>query len=242
MGVLGAGITAFKRWGPTVRSVWLALAAVAVTAAVIGTLVQPVDAAKARKAAAISAAKELATTPVIQRKFPELAAFGKALAAGRSANALRIGQDIVAHPARTDAEADAVLHSPEYRRPSGTAAGRFGRLAVVNPVASQLRPQIDIGALIRSIVCPILNALASGPFGAFFGPVINALKAAFGCNPPPPPTTTTTTTTTTTPSSTTTTSTSTSTTTTSTSSTTSTSTSSTSTSTSTTTCTTINPC
>ena len=41
--------------------------------------------------------------------------------------------------------------------------------------------QIDVGALIRSIVCPILDALASGPFGAFIGPIIGGLRAAFGC-------------------------------------------------------------
>jgi hypothetical protein len=41
--------------------------------------------------------------------------------------------------------------------------------------------QIDVGALIRAIVCPILNALASGPFGGFIGPVIGGLRAAFGC-------------------------------------------------------------
>jgi len=41
--------------------------------------------------------------------------------------------------------------------------------------------QIDVGALIRSIVCPILAALATGPFGGFIGPIINSLRAAFGC-------------------------------------------------------------
>ncbi len=43
------------------------------------------------------------------------------------------------------------------------------------------QPQIDVGALIRSIVCPILDSLASGPFGAFIGPIIAAFRAGFGC-------------------------------------------------------------
>ena len=34
---------------------------------------------------------------------------------------------------------------------------------------------------IRLIVCPILNALASGPLGPLIAPVINALRLAFGC-------------------------------------------------------------
>ncbi len=44
--------------------------------------------------------------------------------------------------------------------------------------------QIDPGALIRAIVCPILARLAAGPFGAFIGPTIAALQARFGCVSP----------------------------------------------------------
>jgi hypothetical protein len=48
--------------------------------------------------------------------------------------------------------------------------------------------QIDVGALIRSIVCPILTAIATGPLGSLFGliilPIINSLRAAFGCTSP----------------------------------------------------------
>jgi hypothetical protein len=47
-----------------------------------------------------------------------------------------------------------------------------------------VQPQIDVGALIRSIVCPILAALASGPLGGLIGFVINPLRAAFGCTSP----------------------------------------------------------
>jgi hypothetical protein len=41
--------------------------------------------------------------------------------------------------------------------------------------------QIDTGALIRSIVCPILDRLASGPFGPFIGNIVASLRARFGC-------------------------------------------------------------
>jgi hypothetical protein len=34
---------------------------------------------------------------------------------------------------------------------------------------------------IRLIVCPILNALATGPLGGLIGPIINQLRLAFGC-------------------------------------------------------------
>ena len=44
---------------------------------------------------------------------------------------------------------------------------------------------IDVGALIRSIVCPILfavrDAFDDGPFGGFVTPILNNLLAAFGC-------------------------------------------------------------
>lgn len=44
-----------------------------------------------------------------------------------------------------------------------------------------LTAQIDVGGLIRAIVCPILNALAFGPLGGFIGPIIAGLRASFGC-------------------------------------------------------------
>lgn len=44
--------------------------------------------------------------------------------------------------------------------------------------------QIDVGGLIRAIVCPVLSALATGPLGGFIGPVINQLRVAFGCVSP----------------------------------------------------------
>lgn len=55
--------------------------------------------------------------------------------------------------------------------------------AGVAAVGSQA--QIDVGALIRSIVCPILLALRNGPLGSLIGFVINPLLAAFGCTTSP---------------------------------------------------------
>ena len=54
-------------------------------------------------------------------------------------------------------------------------------VAAVAPSAGAAVPQIDVAALIRSIVCPLLNALATGPLGSFIGFIINALRASFGC-------------------------------------------------------------
>lgn len=49
--------------------------------------------------------------------------------------------------------------------------------------------QIDIGALIRSIVCPILvavrNAFAGTPFFGFVEAILNQLLVSFGCTPSP---------------------------------------------------------
>ncbi len=57
-------------------------------------------------------------------------------------------------------------------------------LLLQNPAEALPAAQIDIAALIRSIVCPILNSLA-GLFGSFFGafiqPIIQQLQIAFGC-------------------------------------------------------------
>ncbi len=47
--------------------------------------------------------------------------------------------------------------------------------------------QIDVGALIRQIVCPILitlrNAFAGSPFFNFVAPILNGLIIGFGCAP-----------------------------------------------------------
>ena len=41
--------------------------------------------------------------------------------------------------------------------------------------------QFDVAALIRAIVCPILNFFSTGPFASFFGAIFNGLRSAFGC-------------------------------------------------------------
>jgi len=58
-------------------------------------------------------------------------------------------------------------------------AALLALVAFPGPAAAQA--QIDVAALIRSIVCPILTALANGPLGDFIRPIINSLLAAFGC-------------------------------------------------------------
>jgi len=62
-----------------------------------------------------------------------------------------------------------------------TLAVALAALLAVIAFPGAAEAQTDIAALIRSIVCPILTALANGPFGAFIRPIINALLAAFGC-------------------------------------------------------------
>ena len=57
-------------------------------------------------------------------------------------------------------------------------------LLLQNPADAAPAAQIDVAALIRSIVCPILNSLAaafSGFFGGIVLPIIRQLQIAFGC-------------------------------------------------------------
>ena len=60
-----------------------------------------------------------------------------------------------------------------------------GPVAAVAVAGLDAAAQIDVGALIRSIVCPILfavrDAFDDGPFGGFVTPILNNLLAAFGC-------------------------------------------------------------
>ena len=66
--------------------------------------------------------------------------------------------------------------------PAGSAAVTSVSAAVAAPAA--VGAQIDVAALIRSIVCPILETLGRA-FANFFGgivlPIINSLRVAFGC-------------------------------------------------------------
>jgi hypothetical protein len=57
-------------------------------------------------------------------------------------------------------------------------------LLLQNPADAAPVAQFDVAALIRSIVCPILNSLVaafSGFFGGFIVPIIQQLQIAFGC-------------------------------------------------------------
>lgn len=59
------------------------------------------------------------------------------------------------------------------------------------PAAASVTAQIggDIGQLIQSIVCPILqeirSAFADSPFFGFVQPIIDSLLQLFGCSPSP---------------------------------------------------------
>ena len=72
------------------------------------------------------------------------------------------------------------------QRPAEAAVGG-STTAVAAAVAAvpSAAAQIDVAALIRSVVCPILNQLAVvfGPnfFGGFVTPIIRQLQIAFGC-------------------------------------------------------------
>ena len=74
------------------------------------------------------------------------------------------------------------------QRPAEAAVGGSAATAVAAAVAAvpaaASAAQIDVAALIRSIVCPILNQLAVA-FQNFFGGIvlriIRALQIAFGC-------------------------------------------------------------
>lgn len=63
--------------------------------------------------------------------------------------------------------------------PAAAVSADSGAVASVGSAA-----QIDVGALIRAIVCPILARLAAGPFGPLIGNVIATLRARFGCASP----------------------------------------------------------
>lgn len=68
-------------------------------------------------------------------------------------------------------------------------AAPVGAVAASIAGGDSVTAQLDIGALIRSIVCPILiavrNAFADSPFFGFVEPILNQLLAFFGCTPSP---------------------------------------------------------
>jgi hypothetical protein len=73
------------------------------------------------------------------------------------------------------------------QRPAEAAVGGSATSAVAAAVAAvpSAAAQIDVAALIRSIVCPILNQLAvvfgENFFGGIVLPIIRQLQIAFGC-------------------------------------------------------------
>lgn len=68
--------------------------------------------------------------------------------------------------------------------PGGGAAAVAASIASVGGVDAA---QIDVGGLIRQIVCPILFSLraafASSPFFGFISGILNSLIVGFGCAP-----------------------------------------------------------
>ena len=95
-----------------------------------------------------------------------------------AAIALVLGGVVLARSASSSAPKTSVVSNIDHGHAviDGTGAV-LGRTLGFGAV----QPQIDTSALIRSIVCPILNSLATGPFASFIGPIINSLRAAFGC-------------------------------------------------------------
>lgn len=72
---------------------------------------------------------------------------------------------------------EGTAHDPAVTVSDVTTGGVGETLGQALGFGAALAPQINI----QAIVCPILAALASGPFASFIGPVINALRIAFGC-------------------------------------------------------------
>jgi hypothetical protein len=79
----------------------------------------------------------------------------------------------------------ATLVLVQHRADAAPAAAAVTSVAAAVALPSASSPaQIDVAALIRSIVCPILNSL-NAAFANFFGgfilPIIRQLQIAFGC-------------------------------------------------------------
>lgn len=89
--------------------------------------------------------------------------------------ALVLGGVALARSAGSNPSQPKVTSSREVPGVDGVGAVLGRSLGFGAPVA-----QISITA----IVCPILEALANGPLASFIGPIINALRATFGCTSP----------------------------------------------------------
>jgi hypothetical protein len=98
-----------------------------------------------------------------------------------AAIALVLGGVVLARAADSSAPKTKVVSNIDHGKAVVDGAGAvLGRSLGFGAV----QPQIDVGGLIRAIVCPILSALATGPLGGFIGFVINPLRVAFGCASP----------------------------------------------------------
>ena len=77
-----------------------------------------------------------------------------------------------------------VLEGRAEASPGGGAAAVTASIASSRGVDAA---QIDVGALIRQIVCPILfslrTAFAGSPFFGFVSGILNSLIVGFGCAP-----------------------------------------------------------
>lgn len=70
-----------------------------------------------------------------------------------------------------------VVSQVDHKVPGLDGAGAvLGKTLGFGAVPAQIGPNP-----VSAIVCPILTALAAGPFGVFIAPVIAALRIAFGC-------------------------------------------------------------
>jgi hypothetical protein len=71
------------------------------------------------------------------------------------------------------------------QRADAAPAGAVAAAVALPALDAPAQINIDVGALIRNIVCPILfsvrDAFDDGPFGGFVTPILNNLLAAFGC-------------------------------------------------------------
>ena len=162
------------------RTTWFVVIATIVTAALIALAVGPlngkVDAAPGR-AKALQGAQQLASDPIVQREYPELAAFMANLASQRIAAAQAVGRNMVAHHD---------MRTRAHRVAAAERAAHVKRLPAFGAIG--LRGQIALD-FVRTIVCPILNNLVAAFAGIpVIATVLNSLLVAFGCvaDTPPP--------------------------------------------------------
>lgn len=89
--------------------------------------------------------------------------------------ALVVGGLVLARHAAAPASTDKIVNVDNHSTPVDGVGGVLGRSLGFGAVPAQ----IDVGALIRSIVCPILTALVAQI--PFLAPFIQPIRVAFGC-------------------------------------------------------------